>query len=113
MMDREWRAILDRYGRQALVYPEAGAKAVPVRALVQPLRERGEEQREPSPLGLRREDRFLYLGPPGVALTARESLVEWDGRTFEVQSAQAVDGGGRTHHWWAILRPRDREAVGP
>ena len=113
MMDREWRAILNRYGHQVLAYPEAGAEAVPVRAFLQPVREKGEEQRGPSPLGLRRDDRFLYLGPPGAALTARASLVEWDGWTFEVQAAQAVDGGGSPHHWWAVLRPRDREAVGP
>ena len=109
-MDREWRAILNRYGHQVLVCPETGAEAVPVRAFLQAVREKGEEQRGPSPLGLRREDRLLYLGPPDVALTARESLVEWAGRTFEVQNAHPV-GTGEVHHWWAVLRPRDREAA--
>ena len=64
----------------------------------------------PTALGLRREDRFLYLGPAELALTAGESRVYWNGQDYEVQSAHPV-GGTKTHHWWAVLRPVDREGA--
>ena len=32
---------------------------------------------------------------------------EWKDRAFEVQSAHLVGDS----HWWALLRPRDREAT--
>ena len=69
--------------------------------------DREREQRLPSPLGQRPEDRYLYLGPAGIPLEAGRSQVEWKGRAFEVQSAHLVGDS----HWWALLRPRDREAT--
>lgn len=103
MMDREWRAILAKYGQKVAVCDGAGR--VNVRAFLQPVREKGAEQEVPSPLGLRREDRFLYLGPVGMPLTAGVSRVEHGGRTYLVQAAQLVGES----HWWAVLRPRDKE----
>lgn len=108
MMEREWRAILARYGQAVTVYRTETAEGVPLRAFLQPVLEKGTEQSLPSPLGMRREDRFLYLGPGDVPLTARESRVAWAGRDYEVQSAQSVGSG---NHWWAVLRPRDEAAV--
>ena len=67
----------------------------------------GREQQVPSPLGMRREDRFLYLGPKEAALQAGESQVVCQDGTYEVQSAHLVGD----HHWWAILRPRDKESL--
>jgi hypothetical protein len=104
MMDRAWRAILARYGQEVTVRGEKGEMGQTVRAFLQPVLEKDEVQTVPSPLGLRREDRFLYLGPADVPLTARESLVEWQGQTLEVQSAHPV-GTDRAGHWWAVLRP--------
>lgn len=104
MMDQVWRAILARYGQPVAVL--SGEKDTPVRALLQPLREKG-EQTVPSPLGLRREDRFLYMGPPDVPLTPRKTQVAWLGQRYEVQTAHPVTAGS-IHHWWAVLRPADR-----
>lgn len=105
MMDREWRAILAKYGQSVSVFD--GEKSVRVRAFLQPVLEKGREQEVPSPLGLRREDRFLYLGPVDAPLTAGVSRVEGQGQAYEVQSAHLVGES----HWWALLRPRDKEAV--
>ena len=75
----------------------------------QPVTERDRAQEAPSPLGLRREDRFLYLGKPEEPLTPG-CWVEWNGTGYEVQTAHPIQAGGRTSHVWAVLRPRDREA---
>jgi len=56
MMDREWSAILRRYGQPVTVY-EGEQAGVSLRAFLQPVLERGKEQEVPTPLGLRREDR--------------------------------------------------------
>lgn len=100
MMDREWAAILTRYGQHVTV------DGVGRKAFLQPVLEKGEGQECPSPLGLRREDRFLYLGPADAPLQAGISRVKWNGQEYEVQSTHPV-GVGTTHHWWAVLRPRD------
>lgn len=103
MMDREWREILRRYGQEITVYDGSGQSAR-VRAFLQPLPEKHAEQLAPSPLGLRPDDRLLYLGPKDAALTARESRVEWNGRAYAVQSAHLA-GPGDGCHWRAVLRP--------
>ena len=108
MMDREWKAILNRYGQQMLVH--TGQESVPLRAILQPVLEKTGEDRAPSPLGLREEARFLYLGPADVALKPRESRVEWLGMLYEVERAQPVMAR-KTHHWQALLRPADRRAT--
>ena len=110
MMGREWSAILARYGQSVTVYPSSDADPVGLKAFLQPVLEKGEGQECPSPLGLRREDRFLYLGPADTALNAGVSRVEWDGQSYDVQSAHPV-GAGVTHHWWAVLRPCDKEGL--
>ena len=110
MMGREWQAILARYGQSVTVGTQAKDDAVTVRAFLQPVLDKNQAQSVPSPLGLRREDRFLYLGPTHVPLTAFESLVTWQGQVYEVQSAHPVGARG-TGHWWAMLRPRDKEST--
>jgi hypothetical protein len=106
MMDREWKAILSRHGQTVTLIN--GAEKRSLRAFLQPVLDKGEGER-PSPLGLRREDRYLYLGPAEEPLTVGETLVEWQGRQYEVSSAHPV-GASSTHHWWAVLLPRE-EAV--
>lgn len=110
MMGREWKAILARYGQSVTVYPDPAGEGTALRAFLQPVLERGEGQLTPSPLGLRREDRFLYLGPADIPLTAGVSRVSWEGQDYEVQSAHPV-GAKTASHWWAVLRPRDKEAL--
>ena len=102
MMDREWQAILDRYGQSVELFAPEDQTGTSVRAFLQPMRERGEEQLTPSPLGLRREDR-LPLAP-------RSTRVVWQEKAYEVQSAHPV-GAGEVCHWWAVLRPLDKEAT--
>lgn len=105
MMDREWGAILARHGQVVTVYPTAQAPGQSVRAFLQPVLEKGAQQRLPTPLGFEREDRFLYLGPVDTPLAAGESLVEWAGGRYQVQCAHQV---GANHHW-AVLRPMGKE----
>ena len=108
MMDRAWQAILDRYGQSVKLLAPEDQTGTAVRAFLQPVRERGEEQLAPSPLGLRREERLLYLGPAGVPLSPRSTRVVCEKRMYEVQAAHPV-GAGPLCHWWAVLRPLDKE----
>ena len=109
MMEREWAAVLARFGQEVtLAGPEAEKRSV--RAFVQPILER-QSQLEPSPLGARREERWLYLGPPENALTAGETGVTWNSRNFGVETARQVWAGDGPSHWWAVLRPEDKEAA--
>jgi len=105
MMDREWRAILRRYGQPVTVYGQEDAGQT-VCAFLQPVMEKGKEQNVPSPLGHRREERILYFGPGDVPLMADVGRVECQGQVYDIQTAHA-EGGKRPHHWWAVLRPRD------
>ena len=110
MMDREWSAILARYGQKVIIRRSREGEGLERRAFLQPVLEKGAEQSVPSPLGRRREDRFLYLGPADIPLTEGLSPVAWQGQEYEVQSAHPV-GAGKAHHWWAVLRPRDKEGA--
>lgn len=97
-------ALLDRYGQCVTLYRGGVEAGREVRAFLQPLREAGREQARPSPLGLRREDRFLYLGPPDIPLKDG-GQVAWRGGRYDIQAAHLVG----EQHWWALLRPADRE----
>ena len=107
MMEQEWAAILARFGQEVTLTAPEG-EPVAVRAFVQPILDR-QPQLVPSPLGERREERWLYLGPPEQALTAGETAVLWDGRGFTVETARQVWAGNSPSHWWAVLRPAEKE----
>lgn len=106
MMEREWRGILARYGQAVTL--QTGTERVSLRAFVQPARDRGRDQEVPSPRGLGRQDRFLYLGPPEHPLDG-ETLVECGGQRYRVQAAHRM-GEGVCPHWWAVLYPREEGA---
>lgn len=107
MMEREWAALLGPVRAERGPSPGRGDGTD---TGVPPAGHRaGPAQEAPSPLGLRREDRFLYLGKPEEPLTPG-CWVEWNGTGYEVQTAHPIQAGGRTSHVWAVLRPRDREA---
>lgn len=112
MMDGAWAALLAKYGQPVVLHQ--GDTTVEARAFLQPIREKGQAQSLPSPLGWQREDRFLYLGDPSCPLTAnRSDWVEFEGEGYTVTSAHPVYVGSSVSHIWAVLRPRDaREEAG-
>lgn len=105
MMDGAWAALLARYGQEVVLH--RGDSAVDTRAFLQPIREKGQAQRLPSPLGWQREDRFLYLGDPSLPLSVHGDWVEFQGAGYAVVSAHPVYVGTGVSHIWAVLRPRD------
>lgn len=107
MMEQEWSALLERYGQRVVLHQ--GEQETAGRAFLQPIRETGQEQQVPSPLGFRREDQFLYLGAPDCPL-GQEDWVEWNGGAYEVWSTHPVHVGQTVLYTWAVLRLRDLEA---
>lgn len=105
MMDAAWAALLTRYGQRVVLHQ--GDSAVDARAFLQPIREKGQAQSLPSPLGWQREDRFLYLGDPNHSLSDHGDWVEFEGAGYAVVSAHPVHVGNSVSHIWAVLRPRD------
>ncbi len=109
MSARAWAALLERYG-QAVVL-RRGEMEISCRAFLQPIRDTGGEQQLPSPLGLRREDRFLYLGGSGQPLELGDQ-VAWGGGDYEVVSTHPICLGTQVWYIWAVLCPMDKEAQG-
>lgn len=105
MMDAAWAALLTRYGQRVVLHQ--GDSTVDARAFLQPIREKGQAQSLPSPLGWQREDRFLYLGDPNHPLSDHGDWVEFEGAGYAVVSAHPVHVGNSVSHIWAVLRPRD------
>ncbi len=105
-MERAWRSILSRYGQRAALLQ--GAQQVQVRAILQPVADRERDQEVPSPLGERRQERVLYLGPGDSPLDT-DTVVQWGDRQFRVQRAHLA-GAEVCPHWWAMLYPREEES---
>lgn len=105
MMDAAWAALLAKYGQRVVLHQ--GDSTVDARAFLQPIREKGQAQSLPSPLGWQREDRFLYLGDPNHPLSDHGDWVEFDETGYAVVSAHPVHVGNSVSHIWAVLRPRD------
>lgn len=102
--------ILDRHGRDVTVYTGGTPEGVALRAFFQPVRDRGTAQTVPSPLGLVKQDRFVYLGPPEQPLDDA-CRVEVDGEVYRLESAHPVYIGQACSHWWAIFSRRGREVA--
>lgn len=98
-MEWEWCAILSRYGQQVTLQTQ-GEGNMAVKAFLQPVLDQ-DVQMQPSPLGMRREEQVLYLGPAGVPLSPRKTVVVWEGQRYAVRSTRSVGNG---HHVWAILQ---------
>ena len=103
--------LLDRYGQCVTLYRGGVEPGREVRAFLQPLREAGREQARPSPLGLRREDRYLMLGEPDVPAAPGDRVV-WRESGYEVRTAHPIYLGERLSHWWAVLAPWGTEETG-
>lgn len=105
MMDAAWTTLLAKYGQRVVLHQ--GDNTVDARAFLQPMREKGQAQSLPSPLGWQREDRFLYLGDPNHPLSDHGDWVEFEGTGYTVISAHPVHVGNSVSHIWAVLRPKD------
>lgn len=107
MIGRTIWSLMERYGQEVEVV--RGEEYVSTRAFLQPILSKREDAHQylPTPLGLRREDSFLYLGME--ELTAGQDRVGWNGQKFCVQTAQPIYVGSELSHWWAVLVPADKE----
>lgn len=105
MMDAAWTTLLAKYGQRVVLHQ--GDNTVDARAFLQPIREKGQAQSLPSPLGWQREDRFLYLGDPNHPLSDHGDWVEFEGTGYTVISAHPVHVENSVSHIWAVLRPKD------
>ena len=110
MMTGVLTGLLARYGQAVAVERRDTGETAAGRAFLQPILDRREDwkQRRPTPLGLARKDRFLYLGEPGLPLSMGNKVTSL-GVDYEVQAAQPIRVGENLSHWWAVLRVRDRE----
>ncbi len=109
MMDAAVAGVMRRYGQAVEVGP-AGEMAS-ARAFLQPVihHRKDDQQYLPTPLGRRPEEQYLYLGEPGRALEAGRDRVRWNGREFLITRAHPIYVGQSLSHWWALLRPADKE----
>ncbi len=107
MMERLWSEIVDRFGNDVTLYKDG--VGVSLRALIQPVLTQGKEQEVHSVLGLGRQERFRYMGPPEHPLDL-DTVVAWKGREYRVQSAHLV-GEGVCPHWRAMLCPGEEGAL--
>ena len=107
MMEQTWNRILERFGQEVTLREKENS--VSLRAIVQPWLDSGKDQVVHEPLGLGRRDRFRYLGPVQCPVSL-DTVVEWGGREFRVQTAHLV-GDGICPHWWAVLYPREEAAL--
>ena len=97
---------LERYGQTVTVASGGGEKTV--RAVVQPVTEKGETLPEVvTPLGGLDGRLWLYLGREAVETGDH---VTWEGRRFRVRSGRPWPLGREIVCWWAALE-RTKEAV--
>ena len=103
------KRLLRRHGRQAKLV-DAGVEQVGL-AIVQPLPDKSPRW-IPTPLGRMRGDRFLWIGEPALAVDelGETGYVLWEGRAYEVTTAQRVELGGKLLCRWAVLTAREEEA---
>ena len=65
----------------------------------------------PTPLGLVRQDQWIYLGSPAVPLDALgDGYVAWGEKKFSIRAAQPVYLGDELAYWWGLLVIRDADA---
>ena len=106
MTQLAWQGLLEQYGQAVTLHQ--GDKVQTAKAFLQPIRETKQEQLPPSPLGLRRDDRFLYLGSPSFPLQ-QEDWVEGNGTSYDIWATHLVYLGTSPLYTWAVLRPRDAQ----
>lgn len=108
MVQRTVAWILERCGDDIVLMD--GEESQTIRSVIQPIAQRTGTEKAPSPLGLRDEGRYLYLGPPQYPVESRHHEIVWRGRHFTVESGHPIYVGSEISHWWAVLIPKDEEA---
>lgn len=90
-----------------------GPIATIVKAIIQPMRYKNKLYLEMdwSNLGLKDSECFLYIGPPDVDFTGRESdiYIQTQDRAFCISRADRIRIGGETVYIWAVLTPKIKE----
>jgi hypothetical protein len=104
---KQWEAMLSAYGQPLTL--RRGGEETPLRAFLQPLRAQTPDP-VPSPLGLAREGKYLYLGPAAEDLAGVTEVVLGD-RAFRVLRHRPVWVGAQVLYRWAILE--EWEEVAP
>lgn len=105
-MRNEFAHILQCYGGPAAVHAGEEVRVGP--GFLQPVLDK-ERQWTPTPLGQKRQDRFLFLAGPELRLDhlGEDGYVEWDGASYDVVTARPVAFGKETLYWWAVLTARE------
>lgn len=83
-------------------------------AFLQAVAERKERGRQfvPSPLGIMRDECFLYLGEARLSLDGMEGgYLLCEGRFYVISSAQPVYVGKMLSHWRAVLTLKEEEGI--
>lgn len=80
MMEREWRAILARYGQEMTLHHKTGERHL-VRAFFQPVLDKGEEQEVPSPWACGGRNDFCTWGPVPAFWSLAMRWSGWVGAT--------------------------------
>ena len=109
-MTGRWERILSRYGQTVTLYRQGQEEGTVCRAILQPVREKRSDffQRQPARLGLVRQERWICLGGPDMALDELGGgYIAWGEQTFTVRSAQPVYLGDELVYWWGLLAVRE------
>lgn len=103
----DWLAgVLERFGQEAEL--EQAGQRRPVRAFLQPLTGKEEQERSlETPVGYLDERLWLYLGREPVA---EGDTLCWKEERFAVRSARPYYVGTELSHWWATLERRKEAA---
>lgn len=111
-MKTEFEALAGEYGQEVARYDADGTQTARGNAFFQPITEKA-WQRSAGALGAYRTDRFLCLAPaelpPGEP--GDGGWLECGGQRYAPIAVHPVYLGGTQTHWWAVLEPRDEDAV--
>lgn len=105
-MDALFRLAKD-YGEPCTVYYEQGAEGSTIAAFIEPLMDRRSTRiwRDMTELGEIPAMRYLYVGPPHIALKTGSHIVSGS-RSYDVIWAESFKMKGSVTHWEAVLRLR-------
>lgn len=103
MEEAAWKGILERYGQTVCL--RRGEEESSVKAFFQPVREKAAGE-EPTPLGVARRGKYLYLGPSREALEDVEEL-GWNGRAFHLLRWREFPVGDGVAYLWGLFEEMD------